>query len=123
MIGVLVLVAIGLSFVGGYYFKINKAQEPKAQVSEVRPSPTPDTDKFASDKATVKSFDGKKLVYTLENGTEKTLTDNTGVDIWQMPQKPEEKSVKSDWKAVKPGIKIVIASEKATSKVVAVLVL
>lgn len=115
--------AIGLSFAGGYYFKINKAQEPKAQVSEVKPSPTPDTDRFSNDKATVKSFDGRKLVYTLESGTEKTLADTTGIDVWQMPAKPEEKSVKTDWKIVKAGTKIVIASEKASGKIMAVLVL
>lgn len=119
----LIVIGIGAGFAGGYYFKINKAQEPKTQVSEVRPSPTPDTDRFSNDKATVKSFDGRKLVYTLESGTEKTLADTTGIDVWQMPAKPEEKSVKTDWKIVKAGTKIVIASEKATGKVMAVLVL
>lgn len=120
LIGGLIVIAISLGFVGGMYYQ---KPQPVAKTAVVTPSPTPDTDRFSNDKATVKSFDGKKLVYTLENGTEKTLSDNTGIDVWQMPQKPEEKSVKIDWKAIKAGIKIVIASEKATSKVVAVLVL
>ena len=123
LIGVLVLVAVGLSFVGGYYTRGYRTQETKAQVLEVKPSPTPDTDKFANDKATVKSFDGKKLVYTLEDKTEKTVNDVTAIKVWLKQVTKDAKAVEADWKAVKVGTSIVVASEKATGRITGVLVL
>lgn len=119
LMGVLILIAMGLSFASGMYY-------PKPQVTKTvtaLPSPTPDTDKFSSDKAVVKSFDGKKLVYTLENGTEKTVSDTKTIDVWLAAKKQGDKAVKSDWTIVKAGMKIQVASEKTTGRVVALLVL
>ena len=54
------------------------------------PSPTPDTSNFESIKVTVKTFDGKKLVYTLDNKTEKTISDVSDIKVW-LPQRFKEK--------------------------------
>lgn len=121
----LIVIGIGAGFAGGYYFKGFRTQATgdRTQEKAIRPSPTPDTEKFASDKVTVKSFDGKKLVYTLENKTEKTIADVSNIKVWLKPATKDAKAVETDWKAVKAGSTIVVASEKTTGRVTGVLVL
>lgn len=126
----LIVIGIGAGFAGGYYIRGYRTQatgdrtQEKTQVF-VAPSPSPDpkTTNFNSDKVTVKSFDGKKLVYTLENKTEKTIADVSNIKVWLPPKVQGEKATETDWKAVKAGTTIVVASEKTTGRVTGVLVL
>ena len=128
MIVGLIVVGIGAGFVGGYYAKGfrtqatgNRTQE-KTQVL-VAPSPTPDASKFDNTKVTVKSFDGKKLVYTLEDKTEKSILDVSKIKIWQKPTTSGGKAVETTWSVVKVGTKLTITSDKATGQIMGVLVL
>lgn len=119
----LIVIGIGAGFAGGYYFKGFRTLPLQAQVSGMTPSPTPDTSNFESIKVTVKTFDGKKLVYTLDNKTEKTISDVSDIKVWLPPKVQGEKATEIDWKAVKVGTTLVVASEKTTGRVTGVLVL
>ena len=86
------------------------------------PSPSPEVkSEFNNDKAEVKLADGQKFVYVID-GLEKTLTDLTGITVWKLPESGSE-AAQIKWDGLKVGDKVQIASEKATGKVIAVLVL
>ena len=122
---VFIALAIVIGFAGGMYFQ--KYQVTKLQVTKkevVVPSPSPKVvadEKFENIKADVKFADGKKFTYT-QDGKDKTLTDLTGITVWKSI-KAGDKPEKVDWKILKAGDKVQLASEKATGKIVAVLVL
>ena len=87
------------------------------------PSPSPEVkSEFNNDKAEVKLADGQKFVYVLDGGVEKTLTDLTGITVWKLPESGTQ-AAEIKWDGLKAGDKVQIASEKATGKVIAVLVL
>jgi hypothetical protein len=117
----LIVIGTGAGFAGGVYFSKKQVTSNKLQVAT--PNPTPDTSKFTNTKATVKSFDGKKLVYTLEDKTERTIENVASVKVWQKPTAPETKATETSWNVVKPGTKLTIATDVTTRKIVGVLVL
>lgn len=123
---VFVIIAFGLGVGAGYLLGVRSqelgASKPKvaAAIPSPIPSPKPD-EKFENIKAEVKFADGKKFSY-IQDGKEKTLTDLTGITVWKSV-KAGDKPSKMDWSAVKAGMKVQLASEKATGKIVAVLVL
>lgn len=111
--------AIGLGL--GYLLGVQKTQVKIAQ-RVLAPSPTPSpSDKFENIKAEVKLADGKKFAY-IQDGKEKTITDLSQITVWKSFA-PGDQPKKTDWKEVKPGTKVQLAIEKATGKIVAVLVL
>ena len=119
---VFIVLAIVVGFTGGMYYQKYQVTKPVVVVPSPSPSPKVVADeKFENIKADVKFADGKKFTYT-QDGKEKTLTDLTGITVWKS-LKPVDKPEKVDWKIVKAGDKVQLASEKATGKIVAVLVL
>lgn len=124
---VFVIIAFGLGVGVGYLLGVRSqelgASKPKiATVAVPSPIPSPKPDeKFENIKADVKLADGKKFTY-VQDGKEKTLTDLTGITVWKSIKEGDRPS-KMDWSAVKVGMKVQLASEKATGKIVAVLVL
>ncbi len=113
-------IGVGVGYVIGFRTQDAGSRSPKTQVIVSSPSPKAKSE-FSNDKAEVKLADGKKFVYII-NGTEKTLTDLTGITVWKLPVEGTE-AAKINWDGVKAGDKVQIASERATGKVVAVLVL
>ena len=123
---ILLILAIGVGVGAGYLLGIRTqdAGRRSSTIQTVVPGPSPKVvsdEKFENIKAEVKLADGKKFTY-IQDGKEKTLTDLTGISVWKSP-KPGDKPEKADWKDVKVGDKVQLASEKATGKIVAVLVL
>ena len=123
---IFVILALGVGVGAGYLlgFRTQDAGRRSSTIQTVVPSPSPSTkpdEKFENIKAEVKSADGKKFIY-LQDGKEKSLTDLTGITVWKSI-KPGDKPSKMDWTAVKRGMNVQLASEKATGKIVAVLIL
>lgn len=122
---IFIILAIVVGFTGGYFVGF-RAQDTgrRDTVTQVVPSPSPKVvadEKFENIKADVKFADGKKFTYT-QDGKDKTLTDLTGITVWKS-SKSGDKPEKVDWKIIKAGDKVQLASEKATGKIWAVLVL
>ncbi|MDP1743908.1 MAG: hypothetical protein Q8L51_03950 [Candidatus Amesbacteria bacterium] len=108
----------------GYFVGVSRGAVSAPKTAVVVPSPSPKVvaeEKFENIKADVKFADGKKFTYT-QDGKDKTLTDLTGITVWKSTKEGEKPS-KMDWSAVKAGMNVQLASEKATGKIVAVLVL
>ncbi len=119
---IFIVLALGIGLSSGYLLGARSQKLEVSKTVTVLPSPSPEVkSEFNNDKAEVKSADGKKFVYVI-NGTEKTLTDLTGITVWKLPAEGTE-AAEINWDGVKAGDKVQIASEKATGKVVAVLVL
>ena len=119
---ILVVLALVVGLSGGYLLGVSRGAVPAPTAVVALPSPSPEAkSEFNNDKAEVKFADGKKFTY-LQDGKEKTLTDLTGITVWKS-SKPSDKPEKVDWKILKVGDKVQLASEKATGKIVAVLVL
>lgn len=121
---VFVVLALGIGLGAGYIigFRMQDAGRRSSITQAVVPSPSPEVkSEYNNDKAEVKSADGQKFVYVID-GLEKTLTDLTGITVWKLP---ESGSIAAEikWDGLKAGDKVQIASEKATGRVVAVLVL
>lgn len=119
---IFIILATVVGFTGGMYYQKYQVTKPVVVVPSPSPSPKVVADeKFENIKADVKFADGKKFTYT-QDGKDKTLTDLTGITVWKSI-KTGDKPSKMDWSAVKAGMKVQLASEKATGKIWAVLVL
>lgn len=121
---ILVVLALGIGLSGGYLIGFRKQETGyRGNAVVVVPSPSPEVKSdYSNDKAEVKVADGNKFVYILDGGVEKTLTDLTGITVWKLPESGSE-AAQIKWDGLKVGDKVQIASEKATGRVVAVLVL
>lgn len=119
---VFVILALGIGIGVGYIIGASRGAVPAPVAVVAVPSPSPEVkSEFNNDKAEVKLADGQKFVYVMD-GLEKTLTDLTGITVWKLP---ESGSIAAEikWDGLKAGDKVQIASDKATGRVVAVLVL
>lgn len=125
---ILVIIVFGIGVGIGYLlgFRTQDAGRRSSTIQTIIPSPSPSPspkpdEKFENIKAEVKFADSKKFTYT-QDGKDKTLTDLTGITVWKSIKEGDKPS-KMDWNIVKAGTKVQLASEKATGKIVAVLVL
>ena len=119
---VFAILALGIGLGTGYLLGARRQELGASKPVAVLPSPSPEVkSEYNNDKAEVKLADGQKFVYIMD-GLEKTLTDLTGITVWKLPESGSE-AAEIKWDGLKAGDKVQIASDKATGKVVAVLVL